>query len=170
MSSKRSDSDTIHGEGHYAGRGSRIFTREADDERQLTVQLIGENLTPIRIIEQDGSLNDLLSRPVTLNRRIPIRDVALFVSRSARWWGRASISSKRCKSFRGKRKPTLCQDGSTLVTTHSGRRPALRCPGYRGGHAPVSAIDDQSCGKWWQTGRRFGNSRALLAAASQHPG
>jgi len=58
--------------------GSRIFTREADDERQLTVQLIGENLTPIRIIEQDGSLNDLLSRPVTLNRRIPIRDVALF--------------------------------------------------------------------------------------------
>ncbi|MBS0352461.1 MAG: type II secretion system F family protein [Proteobacteria bacterium] len=57
---------------------SRVFTRDADDERQLAVHLVGEHLTPIRITEQDGSLNDLLSRPVTFDRRVPVRDVALF--------------------------------------------------------------------------------------------
>lgn len=40
---------------------SRVFTRDAEDERQLAIQLIGENMTPIRITAQDGGLNDLLS-------------------------------------------------------------------------------------------------------------
>lgn len=57
---------------------SRVFTRDAEDERQLAIQLIGENMTPIRITVQDGGLNDLLSRPVILSRRVPVRDVALF--------------------------------------------------------------------------------------------
>ena len=57
---------------------SRVFTRDAEDERQLAIQLIGENMTPIRITAQDGGLNDLLSRPVILSRRVPVRDVALF--------------------------------------------------------------------------------------------
>lgn len=57
---------------------TRILVREAEDKQGLALALIGENLTPLRITEQDGSLGDLLSRPVTLNRRMPLRDVALF--------------------------------------------------------------------------------------------
>lgn len=57
---------------------SRILIREAKDAEGLALELIGENLTPLRITEQDGSITDLLSRPVMLNRGMPLRDVALF--------------------------------------------------------------------------------------------
>lgn len=40
---------------------SRILIREAKDAEGLALELIGENLTPLRITEQDGSITDLLS-------------------------------------------------------------------------------------------------------------
>ena len=39
---------------------SRILIREAKDAEGLALELIGENLTPLRITEQDGSITDLL--------------------------------------------------------------------------------------------------------------
>jgi general secretion pathway protein F len=57
---------------------TRILIREAKDAEGLALALLAENLTPLRITEQDGSLGDFLSRPVTLTRRMALRDVALF--------------------------------------------------------------------------------------------
>lgn len=57
---------------------TRVFIRTAENERELVLALLNEALTPINITEQDGSIIDLLNRPVTPGKSVHIRDIALF--------------------------------------------------------------------------------------------